>query len=115
MEQLEVRIGPGVKLRTLWVPAHKVQGTNTGSGALSFSLAFSLGGARASCHLRHSLSSTLVPGRPGAKDRAVGGGATCRKHNKKLMNAGELKAERQEMFKKHLELGEKYKHVNQWV
>jgi len=37
------------------------------------------------------------------------------KHNKKLMNAGELEAERQEMFKMHLELGEKYKHVNQWV
>lgn len=46
---------PFAKLRTLWVPAHKVQGTNTGSGALAFNLAFSLGGARASCHLRHSV------------------------------------------------------------
>ena len=36
------------------------------------------------------------------------------KHNKKLMNAGELKAERLDMFKQLLELGEKYKHVNQY-
>ena len=36
------------------------------------------------------------------------------KHNKKLMNAGELKLERVEMFKQLLELGEKYKHVNQY-
>ena len=36
------------------------------------------------------------------------------KHNKKLMNAGELKPERVEMFKQLLELGEKYKHVNQY-
>lgn len=36
------------------------------------------------------------------------------KHNKKLMNAGELKAERVEMFKQLLELGERYKHVNQY-
>ena len=36
------------------------------------------------------------------------------KHNKKLMNAGELKAERVEMFKQLLELGGKYKHVNQY-
>ena len=35
------------------------------------------------------------------------------KHNKKFMNAGELKPERQEIFKPLLELGEKYKHVNQ--
>lgn len=36
------------------------------------------------------------------------------KHNKKLMNAGELKPERQEMLKPLLELGETYKHVNQY-
>ena len=46
---------PFAKLRTLWVPAHKVQGTKTDSAALAFYLAFSLGGARASCHLRHSV------------------------------------------------------------
>ena len=36
------------------------------------------------------------------------------KHNKKLMKAGELKADRVEMFKELLELGEKYKRVNQY-
>ena len=36
------------------------------------------------------------------------------KHNKKLMNAGELNVERVEMFKQLLELGERYKHVNQY-
>lgn len=36
------------------------------------------------------------------------------KHNKKLMNAGELRPERVEMFERLLELGEKYKHVNQY-
>ena len=36
------------------------------------------------------------------------------KHNKKLMNAGELRADRQELFKKLLEAGEKYRRVNQW-
>ena len=36
------------------------------------------------------------------------------KHNKKLYNSGELKEERMEMFKELLELGEKYKHVNQY-
>jgi len=43
--------------------------------------------------------------------------ATCApvwKHNKKLMNAGELKPERMEIFKQLLELWEKYKHVNQY-
>jgi len=30
------------------------------------------------------------------------------------MNAGELKPERLEMFKHLLELGERYKHVNQY-
>ena len=37
------------------------------------------------------------------------------KHNKKLMNAGELKPERLESFRKLLEAGEKYRHVNQYV
>lgn len=36
------------------------------------------------------------------------------KHNKKLMNAGELKPERVEMFKQLLVLGERYKRVNQY-
>ena len=36
------------------------------------------------------------------------------KHNKKLMNSGELKPERVEMFRQLLELGERYKHVNQY-
>jgi len=36
------------------------------------------------------------------------------KHNKKLMNAGELKAERVDLFKQLLALGEQYKHVNQY-
>lgn len=30
------------------------------------------------------------------------------------MNAGELKPERVEMFKQLLEIGEKYRHVNQY-
>ena len=36
------------------------------------------------------------------------------KANRKKMNAGKLKGERIELFKKLLELGEEYKHVNQW-
>lgn len=36
------------------------------------------------------------------------------KATRKKMNAGELKEERVEMFKKLLELGEKYKRVNQY-
>lgn len=36
------------------------------------------------------------------------------KANRKVMNAGKLKEERTEIFKKLLELGEQYKHVNQW-
>ena len=36
------------------------------------------------------------------------------KHNKKLMNAGELNPERLEMFKQLLDLGDKYRHVNQY-
>ena len=35
-------------------PRPKSAGTNTGSGALAFNLAFSPGDARVSCHLRHS-------------------------------------------------------------
>ena len=36
------------------------------------------------------------------------------KHQQKLMNAGELRPERVEMFKQLLEMGERYKHVNQY-
>lgn len=36
------------------------------------------------------------------------------KANRKKMNAGELKEERVEMFKKLLEMGEKYKRKNQY-
>ena len=36
------------------------------------------------------------------------------KHQRKLLNAGQLKPERVEMFNKLLELAEKYKHVNQY-
>lgn len=36
------------------------------------------------------------------------------KHNRKLMNAGKLKEDRVEMFQKLLEMGEKYKRVNQY-
>ena len=36
------------------------------------------------------------------------------KHNKKLMNAGKLKAGRIELFQRLLELGEQYRHVNQY-
>lgn len=37
------------------------------------------------------------------------------KHQQKLMNAGELKEDRVELFEKLLELGGKYKHVNQYA
>lgn len=37
------------------------------------------------------------------------------KHQQKLVNAGELKVERMEKFKKLLEMGEKYRRVNQYV
>jgi hypothetical protein len=37
------------------------------------------------------------------------------KHQQKLVNAGELKLERVEKFKELLEMGEKYKKVNQYV
>ena len=36
------------------------------------------------------------------------------KHQRKLMNAEEMKEERVEPFKRLLELSEKYKHVNQY-
>ena len=36
------------------------------------------------------------------------------KHQQKLVNVGELKPERQVLFNQLLELGEKYKHVNQY-
>ena len=36
------------------------------------------------------------------------------KRNRKLMSAGELKPERVELFQKLLEMGEKYKRVNQY-
>ena len=36
------------------------------------------------------------------------------KHQQKLVNAGELKAERMEKFRELLAAGEKYKHVNQY-
>lgn len=37
------------------------------------------------------------------------------RHQQKLVNKGELKEERMEIFKDLLELGEKYKRVNQYV
>ena len=37
------------------------------------------------------------------------------KHNRKLYAAGEMKPERKGLFENLLELGEKYKHVNQYV
>lgn len=36
------------------------------------------------------------------------------KHQQKLVNAGELKADRLPLFKELLELGDKYKHKNQY-
>ena len=36
------------------------------------------------------------------------------KHNRKLYNSGELKPERMEMFGELIELGERYKRVNQY-
>lgn len=37
------------------------------------------------------------------------------KATRKKMNAGDMKPERLELFKKLLELSEKYRHVNQWA
>ncbi len=36
------------------------------------------------------------------------------KHNKKLLNAGEMKEDRVALFEKLLEMGEKYRRVNQY-
>ena len=36
------------------------------------------------------------------------------KHNKKLLKAGKVKDKRVEMFKNLLEMGERYKHINQY-
>lgn len=36
------------------------------------------------------------------------------KHNRMLMNAGELRPERVELFRQLLEVGEKYRRVNQY-
>ena len=36
------------------------------------------------------------------------------KHNRKLMNKGELKEDRVEMFEKLLAMGERYKRINQY-
>lgn len=36
------------------------------------------------------------------------------KHQQKLVNAGELKADRIELFNKLLQIGEKYSHKNQY-
>lgn len=36
------------------------------------------------------------------------------KHQQKLVNAGELKIDRLPQFKELLELGEKYRHINQY-
>ena len=36
------------------------------------------------------------------------------RHNRKLYNSGEMKGERMEMFKELMELGERFKHVNQY-
>ena len=37
------------------------------------------------------------------------------KHNRKLMNADALKEDRRELFLKLLDLGAKYKRLNQWM
>ena len=37
------------------------------------------------------------------------------KHQQKLVNAGELRPERMVMFKELQEVGERYKHVNQYA
>jgi hypothetical protein len=37
------------------------------------------------------------------------------KHNRKLMNAGKMKEDRVEKFEMLLEMGERYKRVNQYI
>lgn len=39
---------------------------------------------------------------------------TWMKHNRKLMNAGGMKPERMELFNQLLEMGDRYRHVNQY-
>ena len=52
---------------------------------------------------------------PSKYDDAERGLRNWVKQQKKLMNAGELKEERVELFQKLVEIGEKYKRVNQYV
>ena len=52
------------------------------------------------------------PSKYDAKER--GDYYTWLKHNRKQMNAGKMKPERVEKFRKLLELTEKYKRKNQW-
>ena len=51
---------------------------------------------------------------PSKYDDAERGLRNWVKQQKKLMNAGELKEERVELFQKLVEIGEKYKRVNQY-
>lgn len=37
------------------------------------------------------------------------------KHNRKLMNAGEMKEDRVKLFRELLAVGEEYKHKNQYI
>lgn len=37
------------------------------------------------------------------------------KQNRKMLNAGKMKDERVALFAKLIEIGEKYKRVNQWI
>ena len=57
-------------------------------------------------------SNKRNPSKYDAKER--GDYYTWLKHNRKQMNAGMLKPERVEKFRKLLELTEKYKRKNQW-
>ena len=54
----------------------------------------------------HSRPSKFIPEERGMRN--------WWKHQQKLVNAGELKDERVELFKELLELGEKYRHKNQY-
>ena len=57
-------------------------------------------------------SNKRNPSKYDAKER--GDYYTWLKHNRKQMNAGMLKPERVEKFRKLLEMTEKYKRKNQW-
>ena len=57
-------------------------------------------------------SNKRNPSKYDAKER--GDYYTWLKHNRKQMNAGKMKPERVEKFRKLLELTEKYKRKNQW-